>query len=68
MVRHSLRSLMIQWFPFFSYPAGLDLAKVTLGLPFYGRHAQGWTSYEDIVQVCLFSELKAILKPWKVSF
>ena len=30
--------------------AGLPLAKVTLGLPFYGRSAEGWRSYEDLVQ------------------
>ena len=32
--------------------AGLPPAKLTLGLPFYGRHSRtgDWTTYEDIVQ------------------
>ena len=32
--------------------AGLPAAKLTLGLPFYGRHSASgdWTTYEDIVQ------------------
>ena len=37
----------------FAREAGLRLAKVTLGLPFYGRDAAtggDWTSYEDLVQ------------------
>ena len=30
--------------------SGLPPRKVTLGVPFYGRHARGWISYEDLVQ------------------
>ena len=32
--------------------AGLPLAQVTLGLPFYGRHSASgdWTTWEDLVQ------------------
>ena len=30
--------------------SGLPPRKVTLGVPFYGRHARGWVSYEDLVQ------------------
>jgi len=28
----------------------LQPAQLTLGLPFYGRHNQGWVTYEDLVQ------------------
>lgn len=28
----------------------LAATQLTLGLPFYGRHQQGWTTYEDLVQ------------------
>lgn len=59
--QHSPMSLA-EGVPQLAADAGLRAARVTLGLPFYGRDARtgaDWTSYEDIVQALAPRGLRA---------